>query len=226
MEAPAAHAAPLLLYRVVLGVKTGISQPKSTSRQWTGAEVAAVPELIDITVAAPGVEGLEGSFISLTGHLGLRGPEVSVMAQTVELTSLFVLPRERGEEERGGEERGGERKERMAELLPSRGGGGVAEVERPLGDGGGERRGTENPSGGERSTLEEEEEEEEEEERGRLTEHGFVGLLYRHRSCNLIPCAHTCLMWKLTTYSALVRCTEMAKGSKGWKVKATRRRTA
>ena len=34
-----------------------------------------------------------------------------------------------------------------------------------------------------------------------------------------------CLMWKLTTYSALVLCTEMAKGSKGWKVKATRRRT-
>lgn len=40
------------------------------------------------------------------------------------------------------------------------------------------------------------------------------------------PHAHTCLMWKLTTYSALVRWTEMAKGSKGWKVKATRRRTA
>lgn len=34
-----------------------------------------------------------------------------------------------------------------------------------------------------------------------------------------------CLMWKFTTYSALVRCTEMAKGSKGWKVNATRRRT-
>lgn len=38
--------------------------------------------------------------------------------------------------------------------------------------------------------------------------------------------AQTCRMWKLTTYSALVRWTEMAKGSKGWKVKATRRRTA
>lgn len=34
-----------------------------------------------------------------------------------------------------------------------------------------------------------------------------------------------CRMWKLTTYSALVLCTEIAKGSKGWKVKATRRRT-
>lgn len=40
------------------------------------------------------------------------------------------------------------------------------------------------------------------------------------------PHAQTCLMWKLTTYSALVRWTEMAKGSKGWKVKATRRLTA
>lgn len=40
------------------------------------------------------------------------------------------------------------------------------------------------------------------------------------------PHAQTCLMWKLTTYSALVRWTEMAKGSNGWKVKATRRLTA
>ncbi|KAG7275293.1 hypothetical protein CRUP_018267 [Coryphaenoides rupestris] len=38
--------------------------------------------------------------------------------------------------------------------------------------------------------------------------------------------AQTCLMWKLTTYSVLVRWTEMAKGSNGWKVKATSRRTA
>lgn len=40
------------------------------------------------------------------------------------------------------------------------------------------------------------------------------------------PHAQTCLMWKFTTYSALVRWTEMAKGSNGWKVKATRRLTA
>ena len=32
-----------------------------------------------------------------------------------------------------------------------------------------------------------------------------------------------CRIWKLTTYSALVLCTEIAKGSKGWKVKATKR---
>lgn len=48
-------------------------------------------------------------------------------------------------------------------------------------------------------------------------------LLYTQTQVNH---ANTCLMWKLTTYSALVRWTEMAKGSKGWKVKATRRRTA
>lgn len=40
------------------------------------------------------------------------------------------------------------------------------------------------------------------------------------------PHAQTCLMWKLTTYSALVRWTEMANGSNGWKVKATSRLTA
>lgn len=36
----------------------------------------------------------------------------------------------------------------------------------------------------------------------------------------------TCRMWKFTTYSALVLCTEMANGSKGWNVNATSRRTA
>lgn len=51
----------------------------------------------------------------------------------------------------------------------------------------------------------------------------FLPSLHTHTQA---PHAHTCLMWKLTTYSALVRWTEMAKGSKGWKVKATRRRTA
>lgn len=47
------------------------------------------------------------------------------------------------------------------------------------------------------------------------------------KSCpaHALPYVQLCLMWKLTTYSAFVRCTEMAKGSKGWKVNATRRRT-
>lgn len=56
-----------------------------------------------------------------------------------------------------------------------------------------------------------------------------VPLLQFDPKCEVTVCAsapHAHLMWKLTTYSALVRCTEMAKGSKGWKVKATRRRTA
>ena len=35
---------------------------------------------------------------------------------------------------------------------------------------------------------------------------------------------YTCLMWKLTTYSAFILCTLIANGSVGWNVKATRRR--
>lgn len=124
-----------------------------------------------------------------------------------------------------------------------------AEVGWPLCDGGAKRRGTvvsirRRMQGEDRWFLWR--------RRGRLTEQTVLCLLMEDMFVVLSPvtanrspsvlqfdskcefcCAHTqaphaqtCLMWKLTTYSALVRWTEMAKGSKGWKVKATRRRTA
>ena len=194
------------------------------------------------------------------GYLRLPPPShinhsLYISIYTYSCLSSLLLPLCSAEEE-GTRRWSGADESKKAELLPSCGGGGVAEVERPLCDGGGKRRGTVVSI---RRRMKKKDCWFLWRRRGRLTEQAVLCLLMEdmfvvlstvtanrsprvpqfHSKCESAgspssdyctythaPQAQTCLMWKLTTYSALVRWTEMANGSKGWKVKATRRRTA